>query len=503
MSVTGDRLQPTLFELSHAGRATGQVPRSSPTAIDLVPIAQRRQGPLDLPELSEGELVRHYVNLSHLNHAVDTGFYPLGSCTMKYNPKVAEWASRLEPLASLHPLTPDEAAQGLLELLWRLEQSFLEITGMRAATLQPAAGAHGELTGILMVHAYHASRGDDARTEIVVPDSAHGTNPASAVMGGFRLVSVPSLADGGLDLDGFRAVLGPQTAAIMITYPSTLGLFETRIAELIDLAHAAGALAYMDGANLNAILGRVRPAEVGFDLMHINIHKTFGTPHGGGGPGGGPVAVTARLEPFLPYPRILRTAGDHYRLERANERPSSIGRVRSHVGNTGVLVRAYVYLLAHGGDGLKQVADDSVLAANYVKHRLADVFELPFDRHCSHEFVASGASLKAATGIRTMDVAKGLLDRGFHAPTVYFPLTVEEAMLIEPTETETVETLDAFAEALIDVVRTGREQPQLLREAPQSTPVRRPDEVAAARHPNVRWRGDPAATASDPGTTTR
>jgi glycine dehydrogenase subunit 2 len=372
--------------------------------------------------------------------------------------------------------------------MWELEQALGEIGGMHAVTLQPAAGAQGELTGILMVRAYHRSRGDFGRTEVLVPDSAHGTNPATASMAGFKTVSIPSAPDGGVDLAAFRAALGPTTAAVMITNPSTVGLFEARIGELLEAVHAVGALAYMDGANLNAIMGRFKPGEAGFDVMHINVHKTFSTPHGGGGPGAGPVGVGEKLLPFLPWPRVLRESDGTFRTERPGERPQSIGRVRAFAGSTGVLVRAYAYIRALGAAGLRDVSDDAVLAANYLKARLAGVLDIPFSRHCMHEFVASGATLKAQTGIRTLDVAKRLIDYGYHPPTIYFPHTVEEALLIEPTETESKETLDAFVDALAAIVDEARNDPELLRSAPHSSPVRRLDETAAARQPNLRWK---------------
>src|SRR6476620_10992831 len=408
---------------------------------------------------------------------------------MKFNPKLNAWAARLPGFASLHPLAPDSVAQGTLQLLWELEGALAEISGMRAVTLQPAAGAQGELTGILMIRAYHRSRGDAERDEVLVPDSSHGTNPATASMAGYRTITIPSAADGGVDLDAFRAALGPKTAAVMITNPSTLGLFERRIGELLEDVHAAGALAYMDGANLNAILGRFKPGEAGFDVMHFNVHKTFSTPHGGGGPGAGPVGVGEKLVPFLPAPRVLRDDDGTFRLERQGERPTSIGRLRSFVGNTGVLVRAYTYIRAHGASGLREVSDDAVLAANYLKARLTGTYDIPFERPCKHEFIASSAGLKKRTGVRTLDVAKRLIDKGFHPPTVYFPLTVEEGMLIEPTETETLETLDAFADALLEIAREAREDPELVKSAPHGAPVRRLDEATAARQPNLRWRG--------------
>jgi glycine dehydrogenase subunit 2 len=492
MSVTGDPLQPTLFELSRPGRGAGmRLPAAPPDALDRIPAAARRAVPAALPELNEATLVRHYVNLSHLNWSVDTGFYPLGSCTMKYNPKVNEWAARLPGFAALHPLAPDETAQGTLELLWSLEQHLAEISGMDAVTLQPAAGAQGELTGILMVRAYHRARGDAARTDVLVPDSAHGTNPATATMAGFRTVNVASAPDGGVDLDAFRAALGPTTAAVMITNPSTLGLFESRVVELLELVHAAGALAYMDGANMNAMLGHFRPGAAGFDVMHFNVHKTFSTPHGGGGPGAGPVAVRAHLAPFLPEPLVVRGPDGSFRLERVGERPTSIGRMRSFAGNVGILVRAYAYIRAHGGDGLREVSDDAVLAANYLKQRLAGAYLIPFERACMHEFVASSAEITAATGVRTLDVAKRLIDKGFHPPTIYFPLTVAEGMLIEPTETESLETLDAFAVAMLEIAEEARSTPELVTQAPHTAPVRRLDEATAARQPNLRWRPTP------------
>jgi glycine dehydrogenase subunit 2 len=489
MTVVGERLQPTLFERSRPGRGGDKIPHPPKDALDRIPAAARRKAPPALPEVNEPEVVRHYVNLSHLNYSIDSGFYPLGSCTMKFNPKLNEWAARLPGFATLHPLAPDEVAQGTLQLLFELEEILAEVSGMRAVSLQPAAGAQGELCGILMIRAYHRSRGDHDRNEVLVPDSSHGTNPATASMAGFRTVTIPSAADGGVDVDAFRAALGPRTAAVMITNPSTLGLFEKRIGELLDAVHEAGALAYMDGANLNAILGRFKPGEAGFDVMHFNVHKTFSTPHGGGGPGAGPVGVGERLVPFLPTPRVLRADDGGFRLERPGERPESIGRLRSFVGNTGVLVRAYAYLRAHGGSGLRQVSDDAVLAANYLKKRVAEAYDIPYDRHCKHEFVASAATIKKRTGIRTLDIAKRLIDHGFHPPTIYFPLIVEEGMLIEPTETESVETLDAFADALIAIAAEADADPQAIRDAPRTAPVRRLDEAMAARQPNLRWRG--------------
>src|SRR3954462_2803695 len=488
MSVTGPRLQPTLFERSRPGRGGGKIPHPPKDALDRIPAAARRESPPALPELSEPEVVRHYVNLSHLNYSVDTGFYPLGSCTMKFNPKLNEWAARLPGFAALHPMSPDAIAQGTLQLLFELEEWLAEISGMKAVTLQPAAGAPGELTGVLVIRAYHRSRGDTDRDEVLVPDSSHGTNPATASMAGFRTITIPSAPDGGVDVERFDAALGPRTAAVMITNPSTLGLFERRIGDRLDKVHAAGALAYMDGANPNPILGRFKRGEAGFDVMHFNVHKTFSTPHGGGGPGAGPVGVGETLLPYLPSPRVLREDDGTFRLERPSERPTSIGRLRSFVGNTGVLVRAYAYIRAHGGSGLREVSDDAVLAANYLKSRLADSYDIPYDRACKHEFVASAATLKKSTGVRTLDIAKRLIDFGYHPPTIYFPLIVDEGMLIEPTETESVETLDAFADALIAIAGEARTSPDVVTGAPHTAPVRRLDEATAARQTNLRWR---------------
>jgi glycine dehydrogenase subunit 2 len=489
MSVVGNPLQQTLQERSRPGRGGGKIPHPPKDALARIPAGALREQPPALPELSEPEVVRHYVNLSQLNYSVDTGFYPLGSCTMKFNPKLNEWAARLPGFAGLHPLAPDATAQGTLQLLFELEGFLAEISGMDAVTLQPAAGAHGELTGILMIRAYHRSRGDLDRTEVLVPDSSHGTNPATATMAGFQTVTISSAPDGGVDIEAFRKALGPKTAAIMVTNPSTLGLFERRVGELLEAVHEAGALAYMDGANLNAILGRFKPGEAGFDVMHFNVHKTFSTPHGGGGPGAGPVGVRAVLEPFLPSPRVLHGPDGAFRLEVDGERPTSIGRVRSFFGNSAVLVRAYAYIRAHGAAGLREVSDDAVLAANYLKARVGEAYGIPFERACKHEFVASAADLKKRTGVRTLDVAKRLIDKGFHPPTIYFPLTVEEGMLIEPTETESIETLDAFADALLEIAREAETDPALVTGAPHEAPVRRLDEATAARQPNLRWRG--------------
>ncbi len=486
--AVGASLQPTLAELSVPGRHSDQVPHPPSDALAGIPADQLRRAPLGLPELSEPQVIRHFTNLSQLNFSVDGGFYPLGSCTMKHNPRVNEWSARLPGFTRLHPMAPDSLAQGTLELLWELQGMLAEIGGMHATTLQPAAGAHGELTGILVVRAYHHDRGDMARDEVIVPDSSHGTNPATASMAGFRTVTVQSAPDGGVDLEALRTALGPRTAAVMLTNPSTLGLFERRIEELLAATHAAGALAYMDGANMNAVMGRFRPGAAGFDVMHFNLHKTFSTPHGGGGPGAGPVAVNERLAPYLPGPLVVRDGDGSFRLETQGERPTSIGRMRAYQGSAGVLVRAYAYIRTHGGPGLQRVSDDAVLAANYLRSRVGEAYELPFEGPCKHEFVATGRALREDTGVRTLDVAKRLIDHGFHPPTIYFPLLVEECLLIEPTETETLEDLDAFADALLAIHREAHERPDLLHAAPLTTPVRRPDEATAARRPELGWR---------------
>jgi glycine dehydrogenase subunit 2 len=486
-SAVGPDLQPLLSELHAPGRSSFKVPHAPPDALDGIPAQHRRKTPPGLPEIDEPTVVHHFVRLSHLNYSVDSGIYPLGSCTMKYNPKVNEWAARLPGFALLHPLAPDELAQGSLELMWTLQQQLGQIGGFPAVSLQPAAGAHGELTGILVIRAYHLARGDIERDEVIVPDSSHGTNPATASMAGFKTVTVTSGSDGMVDLEALKRALGPRTAAVMLTNPSTLGLFEHHVVELLDAVHGAGALAYMDGANMNAVLGHFRPGEAGFDVMHFNLHKTFSTPHGGGGPGAGPIAVAEHLIPYLPEPLVVADAGGGYRLEHPGERPGSIGRMRAYHGSSGVLVRAFAYIRAHGGDGLRQVSEDAVLAANYLRGRVGEAYELPYEGPCKHEFVASAQAITEATGVRTYDIAKRLIDHGYHPPTIYFPLIVEECLLIEPTETESLETLDAFADALIAVAREAHEDPGLLTDAPHDAPLRRLDETTAARKPDLRW----------------
>ena len=466
-------------ELSRLGRRAAMMPKCDvpqrPLA-ELLPSHALASVPPALPELSEPDVVRHFTNLSTLNMSVDTHFYPLGSCTMKYNPKRNERLASLPGMAELHPYQPEATLQGLLELLWQLQEMLAEIGGLHAVSLQPAAGAHGELTCLLMARAYFRRLGQP-RTKVLAPDSAHGTNPASAAVAGFEYVTVKSTSRGFLDLEDLRAKLDNRVAVFMITNPNTLGMFDRHIRQIADLVHEAGGLVYLDGANMNAILGVTRPGDFGADMMHYNPHKTFSGPHGGGGPGAGPIAVRKMLEPFLPVPVVERAEGV-FRL--TYDRPDTIGRVRTFFGNVGVLIRAYCYIRTYGPEGLRRVSENAVLNANYLLSRLKHRFPVPQGERCMHEFVASAAKLKAERDISAMDLAKRLLDYGFHAPTVYFPPIVREALMIEPTETESKETLDAFADALLKI---ADESPELLHDAPLSTTVSRPDEVKAARSP--------------------
>jgi len=449
-----------------------------------------RSEPPPLPEVAQPTVVRHFVRLSQMNYSVDTHFYPLGSCTMKHNPKINEEAASLPGFANLHPLQDEETVQGILRLMKDLERMLCEIGGMDACTLQGAAGAQGEFIGLLLVRAWHKHRGEEERrTRIIVPDSAHGTNPASAARCGFTVESVPSGPDGCIDLAALEKALKPDAkgnlpAAVMVTNPNTLGKFEREIVKVAEITHEAGALLYYDGANLNAIMGKAKPGDMGCDIMHFNLHKTFSTPHGGGGPGSGPVAVKAFLEPFLPVPVIEERDG---KLTLSYDRPLSIGRVHSFYGNVLVAVRAYAYIMSLGADGLTRVTEDAVLNANYLMHKLSQTFPVAFPGLCKHEFVLTLRQFKRETGVRTWDVAKRLLDYGFYAPTVYFPITVDEAMMVEPTETESKETLDAFAEALKSIAEEARTNPQLVQSAPHTTPVARLDEAKAARELKVRW----------------
>lgn len=492
--LVGRDTEPTLFQLSRRGRKAWQLRTTGVPELsldELIPEAHRRESKLDLAEVSERDLVGHFTRLSHRQYSVDLGAYPLGSCTMKYNPKFCDAVASLPGLANVHPAAPGRCTQGWLELLVELEETLCAVTGMAAATLQPAAGAAGELTGLLLMRAWHGAQGQ-TRTKVVIPDSAHGTNPASVTLGGFDVVTVPSNARGLVDLDVLRSVLDENVAGIMLTNPNTLGLFEEEITEIAAAVHSVGGLLYYDGANLNAIMGTVRPGDMGFDIVHLNLHKTFATPHGGGGPGAGPVAVSGRLVPFLPGPRPVRS---HARHESNGDRTDgelqfrwhvperSIGRVHSWHGNALVLARALAYISVNGADGLKRVSDIAVLNANWLRKRLSGVFDAPYDRPCMHECVVSATALKKASGIRALDVAKRLLEEGFHSPTVYFPLIVDEALMIEPTETESLQTLEALAQAFERIVADALEQGGAARAqgAPHATPVRRVDEARAAR----------------------
>jgi glycine dehydrogenase subunit 2 len=489
----------TIYERSKPGRRAFVVPAldvPERPLEELLPETLRRKEPPRLPEVSEPEIVRHFNRLSKRNFDLDTGFYPLGSCTMKHNPKVHERIAALPGHSKLHPLQDPRYAQGALELMWRLQEALSEVAGLSHVSLQPSAGSHGELAGVLLTRAYHEDRGE-RRTKVLTPDTAHGTNPATVTMAGYELVKVGTDARGNIDLDDLRAKASDEVACLMLTNPSTLGLFEPGIEEIERIMHGAGATLYYDGANLNAIMGISRPGDMGFDIVHFNLHKTFTQPHGGGGPGAGPVAVSERIEPYLPRPQVVRreagagngAAGPFYDLDF--DRPKSIGRLRGFQGNYGVFVRSYAYIRSLGATGLREVSEVAVLNANYLLARLrregvAEYLPAAYDRLCMHEFVLSGAPMKRELKIRTLDLAKRLLDHGVHPPTVYFPLIVDEALLVEPTETETKETLDRFAEIVEEILREAREDPEIARHAPYTTPVRRLDEAAAARHPVVR-----------------
>lgn len=473
--------EPLIYELSTAGRVGVTLPQPdvphAPMPQDLV------REELPLPELSEIDVVRHFVRLSQLNYGVDTGFYPLGSCTMKYNPKVNEDAARLTGFAFSHPLQDPETAQGNLSMMYSLQEWLKEIGGFQGVSLQPAAGAHGELTGILIIRAYQLSRGETERTKILIPDSAHGTNPASTTMSGLDVIEIPSDDRGNIDLEALKKQCGSDVAGLMLTNPNTLGLFEEHVREVIDLIHGCGGLVYGDGANMNALLGVVRPGDLGIDVLHYNLHKTFSTPHGGGGPGSGPVGVREYLVDFLPGPIVaVIEEGDEQQppLYGLVNPEKSIGRVKSFHGHFGVLVRAYTYMRIQGKSGMRAIADHAVLNANYLRAKLRDVYKIPFDRICMHEFVAEG-HWPEAPGIHALDIAKRLMDYGFHPPTNYFPLIVPEALMIEPTETESKDTLDAFVDAMRKIAEEAKNAPALLQEAPHSTPVGRLDEVQAAR----------------------
>ncbi|MFH7819309.1 aminomethyl-transferring glycine dehydrogenase subunit GcvPB [Neobacillus thermocopriae] len=478
--------QKLIFEISTPGRVGYSLPEMDVPEIDvnsLLPEGYLREEEPMLPEVSELDIMRHYTALSRRNHGVDSGFYPLGSCTMKYNPKINENVARYNGFAHIHPLQDESSVQGALELLYDLQQHLKEITGMDEVTLQPAAGAHGEWTGLMMIRAYHEANGDFKRTKVIVPDSAHGTNPASATVAGLETITVKSNEDGLVDLEDLRRVVGEDTAALMLTNPNTLGLFEEHIVEIAEIIHEAGGKVYYDGANLNAVLSKARPGDMGFDVVHLNLHKTFTGPHGGGGPGSGPVGVKADLIPFLPKP-VITKRGDEYVLDY--DRPQSIGRVKPYYGNFGINVRAYTYIRSMGPDGLKAVTEHAVLNANYMMRRLAEYYDLPFNKHCKHEFVLSGKRQKKL-GVRTLDIAKRLLDFGFHPPTIYFPLNVEECIMIEPTETESKETLDSFIDIMIQIAKEAEESPEIVQEAPHTTVVGRLDETTAARKPILKY----------------
>lgn len=477
--------EPPIFERSSPGRRcfvppACDVPERPLT--DFIPQNMLRKQETQLPEVSEIDLVRHFTKISQMNYSVDTHFYPLGSCTMKYNPKINEDASRLEGFTKLHPYQPTEYCQGILQLLYEFEQILKEITGMSAFTLQPSAGAHGELTGMLIIHAYMDKRGEN-RHKIIIPDSAHGTNPASAALCGYKTQSIKSNTNGLIDLKTLKEAFTSDTAALMVTNPNTLGLFEKDIIEICKIVHDAGGLVYCDGANMNALMGIARPGDMGIDILHLNLHKTFSTPHGGGGPGAGPIGVTDELKPFLPIPRI-ELNNNNYILNYNHS--NSIGRVRAFYGHIGVIIRAYTYLLTLGKEGVRKVGEYAVLNANYLRHKLEKYYDIPYGKTCMHEFVISAKKQKK-NGVSALDIAKRLLDYSFHAPTIYFPLIVEEAMMIEPTETESRETLDAFAEAMIKITEDIERQPEVIRNSPQTTPISRPDEVKAAREPKLRW----------------
>jgi glycine dehydrogenase subunit 2 len=484
-----------IFEVSRPGRVAYSLPKSDVDSVDLeakFPKHLIRDEAAELPEVAELDLVRHYTALSNKNHGIDNGFYPLGSCTMKYNPKVNEVIARIPGFSRIHPYQPAETVQGALELLYNLQEELAVITGMDAVTVQPAAGAQGEWTGLMMVKAYHEQKGED-RKEVLVPDSAHGTNPASASVAGYTAVTIPSNADGLVDLEELKKHLNSNTAALMLTNPNTLGLFEKEIAEIAEVVHEAGGLLYYDGANTNAIMGKCTPGAMGFDIVHLNLHKTFTGPHGGGGPGAGPVGVKEFLLPYLPVPRVEKD-GDQFVLN--SDYPLSIGRVKAYHGNFGILVRAYSYIRTMGPIGLREVSEGAVLHANYMRKKLEPYFESPYPQICKHEFVLSGSRQKKL-GVRTLDMAKRLLDFGYHPPTVYFPINVEECMMIEPTETESKETMDAFIDVMIKIAKEVEENPDVVLEAPHTTIIGRLDEVQAARNPVLRYIKEDASSAKE------
>jgi len=479
-------MEKLIFEYTKPGKVGVSLPNgidSVISAAELIPFDLMRKSELKLPQVSEPEVVRHYTNLSTMNHHVDKDFYPLGSCTMKYNPKINERCAALSGLANCHPLQDTETVQGALQILYEVERYLCSITGMQAATLQPAAGSHGELTGVLLIKKFLEMKGE-TRRYILIPDSAHGTNPSSAVSASYETISLKSNSRGCIDLDDLHAKMNSEVAGLMLTNPNTLGLFEEEVGEIIKIVHDQGGLVYMDGANLNALLGIVRPGDMEFDITHINLHKTFSTPHGGGGPGSGAIAVNTKLADFLPVPRIEKR-GDKFYLNA--DYPNSIGKVLGFYGNFGIIVRAYCYIRMLGTEGLQAVSRNAILNANYLRHKLSPIFDIPYNRICMHEFVASGERQSKRSGIKTLDIAKRLLDYGFHAPTVYFPLIVKEALMIEPTESESKETMDRFIEVLEKIDQESMTNPEKLHTAPLTTPVRRLDELKANKELNVCW----------------
>lgn len=471
-----------IFETSVPGRGCSILPECDVSVPDLPETFSRKKAPR-LPQLSENDISRHYTALAGRTYGVNNGFYPLGSCTMKYNPKINEELASLPGFTAIHPLQPEHTVQGAMQVLFQAEQALCEITGMDAMTFQPAAGAHGEFTGLLLIKAYHKHRGDQKRTKIIVPDSAHGTNPASASMAGFTVVSIPSREDGCVDLEKLKAAVGDDTAGLMLTNPNTVGLFDKNILEITRIVHDAGGLNYYDGANLNAVMGVSRPGDMGFDVVHLNLHKTFSTPHGGGGPGSGPVGCKSLLAPFLPGP-VVKKQQNRYHFEKPEH---SIGQVKSFYGNFTVVVKALSYILTLGAECIREAAQNAVLNANYMMKKLDDLYTIAYQERCMHEFVMSLEPLKKETGISAMDIAKGLLDNGIHPPTMYFPLIVHEALMVEPTETESKETLDEAIEVFRRLYETAKTDPQSLHEAPHHTAVRRLDEVGAARNPKLRY----------------
>lgn len=471
-----------IFETSVPGRGCSILPECDVSVPDLPETFSRKKAPR-LPQLSENDISRHYTALAGRTHGVNNGFYPLGSCTMKYNPKINEELASLPGFTAIHPLQPEHTVQGAMQVLFQAEQALCEITGMDAMTFQPAAGAHGEFTGLLLIKAYHKHRGDQKRTKIIVPDSAHGTNPASATMAGFTVISIPSQEDGCVDLEKLKAAVGDDTAGLMLTNPNTVGLFDKNILEITRIVHDAGGLNYYDGANLNAVMGVSRPGDMGFDVVHLNLHKTFSTPHGGGGPGSGPVGCKSLLAPFLPGP-VVKKQQNRYHFEKPEH---SIGQVKSFYGNFTVVVKALSYILTLGAEGIREAAQNAVLNANYMMKKLDDLYTIAYQERCMHEFVMSLEPLKKETGISAMDIAKGLLDNGIHPPTMYFPLIVHEALMVEPTETESKEALDEAIEVFRRLYETAKTDPQSLHEAPHHTAVRRLDEVGAARNPKLRY----------------